>query len=122
MSQGGATDPADIAVSREERELRIRWADGHASVYPFDLLRKECPCALCNDLRGKAPAPGGLGLTVLTGPVARQGEVQATAVAPVGRYAINFTWSDGHSSGIYSFEFLRELCPCPTCRRPGEQR
>jgi DUF971 family protein len=33
----------------------------------------------------------------------------------VGRYAIRFHWSDGHSTGIYTFEHLRELCPCPIC-------
>ena len=39
-----------------------------------------------------------------------------TEVKPVGRYAINFVWSDGHDSGIYSYTFLREACPCVTCR------
>lgn len=120
MSQKGPTDPADIQVSRERRTLAIRWADGHESTYPFDLLRRECPCALCNDRRAKAPAAGGMTLTVLSGPVVRPGEVQAAAVAPVGRYAINFSWSDGHDSGIYSFDFLRELCPCEACA--GQRR
>jgi DUF971 family protein len=115
MNQPGVTDPADIRVNREQRTLTIRWVDGHESLYPFDLLRKECPCALCNERRAKVPAPGHLMLTVLSGPVVRAGEVQATKVAPVGRYAINFAWSDGHDSGIYSFEYLRELCPCPSC-------
>jgi DUF971 family protein len=115
MSQKGQTDPADIRVNREQRTLGIRWVDGHESLYPFDLLWKECPCALCNERRAKVPAPGHLSLTVLSGPVVRAGEVQAAKVVPVGRYAINFAWSDGHDSGIYSFEYLRELCPCPSC-------
>lgn len=116
MSQTAPSDPADIAVSTERRELRIRWKDGHESAYPFDLLRKECPCAVCNDLRDKAAVSAGPSLTVLTGPVAKAGEVQATAVSPVGRYAINFVWSDGHDSGIYAFDYLRGLCPCERCR------
>jgi DUF971 family protein len=116
MNHAGATDPADIAVSRERREVRIRWTDGHESAYPFDLLRKECPCAHCNELRSKVAGSGGLGLQVLTGPVLRAGEVQATSVSPVGRYALGFVWSDGHDSGIYSYEFLRALCPCAACR------
>jgi len=120
LSQASSTDPADIAVSREQRELRMRWVDGHESVYPFDLLRRECPCALCNDQRSKRAAGGGLSLTVLSGPVLQAGEVQATSVTPVGRYAINFVWSDGHDSGIYAFEFLRGLCPCPVCRAAGK--
>jgi DUF971 family protein len=112
----GSTDPAEITVSREQLEVRIRWRDGHESLYSFDLLRKECPCALCNAQRGKHALPGGAGLSVLSGPVIRPGEIRATEVKPVGRYAIQFVWSDGHDSGIYSYNFLRGLCPCPACR------
>lgn len=116
MSPTTSTDPADISMSRTRRELCVRWGDGHESVYPFDLLRKECPCALCNDLRSKTSVSAGPGLAVLSGPVLRAGEVQVTDVSPVGRYAINFVWNDGHDSGIYAFEYLRDLCPCPACR------
>ncbi len=107
--------PTEITVSRERRQVRIRWQDGHESLYGFDLLRKECPCAVCNDQRGKQAAPAGLGLTVLSGPIVRAGDIQVTEVKPVGRYAINFVWSDGHDSGIYPYSFLREACPCPIC-------
>jgi len=103
-------------MSRARRELRIRWQDGHESAYPFDLLRKDCPCALCNDLRSKASASAGPTLTVLSGPVTKAGEVQVDEVSPVGRYALSFAWSDGHDSGIYAFEYLRALCPCQDCR------
>ncbi|MBI2002705.1 MAG: DUF971 domain-containing protein, partial [candidate division NC10 bacterium] len=51
-----ATNPREITVSREKREVHIRWQDGHESVYGFDLLRRECPCALCNDERSKQAA------------------------------------------------------------------
>ena len=111
-----STNPKEISVSREKREVHIRWQDGHESLYGFDLLRKECPCALCNEQRSKQPVSGGLSLTVLSGPVLKAGEIQVTEVKPVRRYAINFVWSDGHDSGIYSYNFLREACPCPTCR------
>ncbi len=114
MDPVNSTNPKEIAVSREKREVRVRWQDGHESVYSFDLLRKECPCAVCNDQRRNPGPPGGLAL--LSGPVVRAGDIQATEVKPVGRYAINFVWSDGHDSGIYSYSFLREMCPCPTCR------
>ena len=111
-----ATNPREISVSREKREVQIRWQDGHESVYGFDLLRRECPCALCNDQRSRQAASGGLGLSLLRGPVLTAGQVQVAEVKPVGRYAINFVWSDGHDSGIYSYAFLREACPCPACR------
>lgn len=116
MNPTASTNPKEITVSREKREVHIRWQDGHESVYGFDVLRRECPCALCNDQRSQQAGPVGLGLTVLTGPILKAGEIQVTEVKPVGRYAINFAWSDGHDSGIYSFDFLREACPCPTCR------
>jgi DUF971 family protein len=119
MTHVDASDPADISVSRERREMRIRWRDDHESAYGFDLLRKECPCALCNDLRSRAAAPVP-SLTVLSGPVLRSGEVQAAAVEPVGRYALKFVWSDGHDSGIYAYTYLRGLCPCPACRSRRE--
>ena len=116
MSQAPSTDPADIAVSTARREMRIVWQDKHESVYPFDLLRNECPCALCNDQRSKASASAGPSLMVLSGPVLKTGEVQVKEASPVGRYAINFVWSDGHDSGIYAFDYLRALCPCPACQ------
>jgi DUF971 family protein len=45
--------------------------------------------------------------------------LERVRVAPVGNYALHFGWSDGHDTGIYSFEYLRELCPCPQCRPGG---
>ncbi len=114
MDPSLSTNPTEITVSREKREVRVRWQDGHESAYSFDLLLKECPCAVCNDQRKRSAPPGGLAL--LTGPVVKVGDIQATEVKPVGRYAINFVWSDGHDSGIYSYNFLRAACPCPTCR------
>ena len=116
MNQMPSSDPADISVSTARREMRILWQDGHESVYPFDLLRRVCPCALCNDQRSKASAPVGPSLTVLSGPVLKAGEVQVKEALPVGRYAINFVWSDRHDSGIYAFDYLRSLCPCPSCQ------
>jgi DUF971 family protein len=43
-------------------------------------------------------------------------DVRPVRIEPVGRYAIQFHWSDGHATGIYSFDRLRALCPCPACR------
>lgn len=117
VSQAPSTDPVDISVSPSRREMRVLWKDGHESVYPFDLLRRECPCALCEDQRGKASTSAGPSLTVLSGPVLKTGQVQVENVSPVGRYAISFVWSDRHDSGIYSFDYLRSLCPCPSCRQ-----
>jgi hypothetical protein len=53
----------------------------------------------------------------------RRGSIPAVLervdVAPVGRYALSFKWSDGHSTGIYTFDYLRRICPCPQCLPEG---
>ncbi|MFQ5881215.1 MAG: gamma-butyrobetaine hydroxylase-like domain-containing protein [Candidatus Methylomirabilales bacterium] len=104
-------EPTDYRLDEARRLLCIRWRDSHESRYLFDDLRKACPCAECRT----AQRPQG-GLQVLTGPVVRPGEIRIVEIVPVGRYALGFTWSDGHNTGIYSFDFLRQLCPCEACR------
>ncbi|MFQ5988847.1 MAG: gamma-butyrobetaine hydroxylase-like domain-containing protein [Candidatus Methylomirabilales bacterium] len=110
------SDPVEYRLEADRRLLYIRWRDGHESRYPFDDLRTVCPCADCRT--GTKPEGG---LQVLAGPVVRRGEINIVQMAPVGRYALSFTWSDGHSTGIYSFDFLRSLCPCEACRSEAGQ-
>jgi hypothetical protein len=55
---------------------------------------------------------------VLSGPVVMPGDVQITDYRPVGWYALSFTWSDGHDTGIYTYESLRANCPCSECAHP----
>lgn len=96
--------------------LEIRWSDGHVSRYPVAYLRKACSCAACVD--------EWTGARILD-PAQIPSDVRPVTVSPVGRYAINIAWSDGHRSGIYSFDYLREICPCPACRpggAPGDDR
>jgi len=108
---GFATDPTAYDLDEDRRQFTVRWRDGHESRYALDDLRKVCPCADCRS----AQKPQG-GLQVLTGPVIGRGELRIVQMAPVGRYALRFTWSDGHSTGIYSFDLLRSLCTCDVCR------
>ncbi|PWB80123.1 MAG: hypothetical protein C3F08_05120 [Candidatus Methylomirabilota bacterium] len=108
-----SSDPIEVIVDRQERVLIITWRDNHRSVYPFDNLRRDCPCATCNDARDRRPHTREL--LVLSGPVVKPGEVQITSYRPVGWYALNFTWSDGHDTGIYTYESLRAACPCEQC-------
>jgi DUF971 family protein len=97
----------DISLSRG---VEITWEDGHASRYELKYLRERCPCATCraepqahpeppNPLQMYKPAP------------------KLTNAETVGRYAIRLFWADGHSSGLYSFDYLRESCPCSECRK-----
>jgi DUF971 family protein len=98
----------------------IVWADGHASHYEFAYLREECPCATCNDERGKKEAfaatavPAGSAFPAL--PMFKP-KPRAQAATVVGNYAVQISFTDGHSTGIYSYDHLRTICPCPECAR-----
>ncbi|MBI2183863.1 MAG: DUF971 domain-containing protein [Thaumarchaeota archaeon] len=94
--------------------LRIKWSDGHDSVYSTGFLRKVCPCAECDGFRTQKP-----GLRIITGPVVTS--VKAVSAKQVGRYGVAFVWSDGHSHGIYSYTSLRQFCQCERCVEGKEE-
>ncbi len=113
-----ATDPKSVKVNLSTGTgVDIEWADGHVSHYGFVFLRDACPCAMCEEerakdgrRRGDAPrlAPGALPMfKAAAKPVSAEG---------IGKYAIKFKWNDDHDLGIYSWKFLREVCPCEECR------
>lgn len=114
--------PADVRVYVSTGAgVDITWADGHSSHYNFDYLRDACPCASCNEERRKkaemeekmgAVAGGGLPPSL---PMFKP-KPKARAAHAVGHYALQIDFTDGHSTGIYSFEYLREICPCDACR------
>ncbi len=101
-----ATRPESVGPSEDGAQLRIEWKDGHVSFYPPRSLRLRCPCAGCVDeLTGER---------MLTPGMVRE-DVHPLSIQYVGRYALQFHWSDGHSTGIFPFEYLRGLCPCSVC-------
>ena len=85
--------------------IEITWSDGVTGVYTPRLLRDACPCATCRETRA-APAPKPL-LPVLS--PAEVAPLEVVGMKPVGQYAYSIEFSDGHSSGIYTLEYLREL-------------
>ena len=102
MTAANAMVPVEIGRANEH-DVRIRWRDGHESVYPARELRLKCPCASCVD--------------EITGHVRLVSTDVAQNVAPlkidlIGRYASSIQWSDGQNTGIYTFELLPKLCPC----------
>lgn len=103
-----ATTPTDIRVDLKKRQLSVDWQDGYTSHLAFELLRQQCPCAVCNELRAEANADP---LRILSSDQANaSGELDPeTPVQEVGRYALQFFWTDGHRTGIYTYPFLREL-------------
>jgi ATP-binding protein involved in chromosome partitioning len=80
--------------------LAITWADGTESTYEVFDLRVKCPCATCVD-----EFTGEVRLDPATVPA----DVRPTRIESVGNYAIKITWSDGHDTGIYAYEYLRRL-------------
>lgn len=100
--------PTRITASRSQRVLRIEWQDGDSCEYPFDGLRAACPCAEC---RGGHEGMGGPGSPdLLEIPLTSKQSAELEQIEPVGHYAIQLIWKDGHSFGIYTWEYLRQLC------------
>ena len=96
----------------------ITWSDGHASHYDFAYLREECPCATCNDERNKKQDMGAKAAGGAFNPLPMyKPKAKAQAAQAMGNYAIHIDFSDGHSTGIYSYEHLRQICPCEECRK-----
>lgn len=91
----------------------IFWSDAHSSHYDFSYLREHCPCATCKEGHGRneggAPAVGSSALPMF------KPKITARAAAAVGTYAIQIEFTDGHTTGIFSFDHLREICPCDGC-------
>lgn len=101
--------PQKILVDVENKLVQINWQDGHESVYNMTYLRRACPCAECQPWKEGVGKPGESPESVLKA----VGELkQVSDVSTVGGYAIQFQWADGHSGGIYSWDYLRDLCPC----------
>ena len=118
QAPSAATDPQSVKVNLTGGSgVDIEWKDGHVSHYDFVYLRNACPCAMCEEERGKTGrrhgespklAPGALPMFK---PAARPLSAEG-----VGKYAIKFKWNDDHDLGIYSWKFLREVCPCEECK------
>ena len=87
-------------------ELVIQWRDGVESRIPLAELRGSCPCAMCRQAREEETGPADE-LSVLTGEAATA-TAEARGFDYVGRYGIRINWADGHNTGIYTFESLRE--------------
>jgi DUF971 family protein len=112
-----AVTPAKVRVQQTTGQgLEIDWKDGHCSRWGFVWLRNACPCATCHEEReaaGRAPGEAkeqtaGL-LPMYVAPA------RPESASPVGNYAISFKWNDGHSTGIYSWDYLRRHCLCDEC-------
>ena len=91
-------EPTSIEQAKDR--LIIAWSDQVRTESSFHYLRSECPCAGCvEEWSGKRTVD----------PAAIPADVHPLEIQPVGNYALSIRWSDGHSSGIYSWDTLRKL-------------
>jgi ATP-binding protein involved in chromosome partitioning len=109
--------PTPYAINRRDDGILIEWdALGHEAWFPARALRLACPCAACVDEMSGRP---------LLDPASIPLDVRPLSLALVGAYGLKVQWSDGHSTGIYTFQRLLSSCTCDTCRggraapRPG---
>jgi DUF971 family protein len=93
--------PKSNAVFNDEAKqvLSVKWKDGSTSEIPWTQLRAACPCAECANLHGDAD-PLRLKLAPNT---------HLVSVAYVGNYAVQPRWGDGHNTGLFTWNYLREL-------------
>ena len=118
-----AITPEKVRVLLTEgKGMEIDWVDGHRSAWSFPWLRDACPCATCVEERkqdgrkvGQPKAKPAAVLPMYTPPA------KPASAHAVGRYAIQFNWQDGHSGGIYSWDYLRRVCQSPECTFYSEQ-
>lgn len=98
--------PRDLKLDEQPGILSISWSDGSLTHHSMSQLRRDCPCAHCRKEREKLSAPGPVLRVIQSGGPAVQ-EARVLEFSTVGRYAISFVFNDGHSTGIYTYDFLR---------------
>ncbi|MCG3139080.1 MAG: hypothetical protein HJJLKODD_02958 [Phycisphaerae bacterium] len=101
--------PLDLKARNSSCDLVITWAPDHQAVFPYRYLREQCYCANCVDEWTRQPR---------LDPDSIPADLTLTDMKLVGHYAVQFNWSDGHNTGIYSWTHLRRICPCPACGGP----
>ena len=107
-----AVAPLKVRVKKTEGTgVEIDWRDGHRSSWNFRWLRDACPCATCHDERQQAGrAPGKAKPKAQALLQMYEAPPRPVEVTPVGKYALRFKWNDGHEAGLYSWDYLRNVC------------
>jgi DUF971 family protein len=98
--------PINVTADRQKRMLTIEWNDGRQCHYSFAGIRAVCPCVLCQGGHENMGRPADKLLLQKS----QDEKLNLDAASPVGSYAIQFSWNDGHDSGIYTWEYLYEAC------------
>lgn len=86
--------------------IRLTWSDGHQATYPNAALREACRCASCvHEWSGEK---------IISAENIPK-DIMPIKIEAVGHYAVSIDWNDGHTTGIYAFDYLKEICPCKVC-------
>lgn len=102
-------DPEHIAVSKS-KGIEIDWADGLHSKFSVEFLREHCPCATCTGAHGNEPQKW----TPDQSPFPMfKPRIKMESIEAVGNYALRIFWNDGHKTGLYSYDYLRQLAVNP---------
>ena len=88
--------PTKIKAPHGATLFEVTWNDGQTSRLPHKVLRGYCPCAECQGHHGVTRFVAG-------------GNLELRDISRIGNYALGLTWADGHSGGIFTFEYLRRL-------------
>ncbi len=107
MQTGKKVSAEPVAVDVNPQEIKITWLDQHVSEFPIGYLRAACQCAAC--------------VSEITGqPLLDKGKIpeniHLVSAEPTGNYGVTFKFSDHHNTGIYSYEYMRQICPCALCQ------
>ncbi len=103
MSIGEA--PSNIRALQGEQVLELTWSDGRVDRLGYLCLREQCPCAACrNEWTGER----------ILDPATIRPDLKVEGMEGVGSYAVRLVWNDGHGSGLYTWDSLRELAGKPT--------
>jgi DUF971 family protein len=92
--------PTNIRALQADQILEVTWPEGHVDRFGYRLLRAECPCAACrNEWTGER----------MLDPSSIRADLKLVGMETIGAYAVQLSWNDGHSSGLFSWETLRAL-------------
>lgn len=93
-----------------QTELSVDWNDGHKGRHALQLLRRYCPCASCKVEAEEREATEMF-------PILTPGKNQLKSLETIGNYALRLQWGDGHNTGIYTYDYLRQICECSICQK-----
>lgn len=97
--------PTNIRALRDPAALELHWPGGNIASLPYLLIRENCPCAACVDEI--------TGVRILD-PATIPADIRPQQMSFAGNYALKITWSDGHDTGLFTWDSLRRLCDSPS--------